>query len=132
MSTRSKGRYTLNKCKDYYEEKGYIVDQVELGGRFRKSKDLFSGYCFECGEVCKDGHDTLFPGFDLIAIAPGKPVLLIQVKTNTPATQGPYKDFARQYASRHVHVVVWTHYRRAGPRIQRYCKNGSIQEADLR
>ena len=132
MSAKSKGRYTITLCKEYYESKGYLVDEVELGGRFRKSKDLFSGLCFECGSVCsQEGHET-FPGFDLVAIKPSEPILLIQVKTNIPATQQPYKDFAKIYASRHVYVVVWTHYRRQGPRIQRYCKNGSIQEIDLR
>lgn len=117
MSTRAKGRRTLNKAKAFYEEQGWLVDEVELGGRFRKSRDLFS---------TED-----FGGFDLVAIRSGV-TKLIQVKTNTPATQGPYKDFAKQYAGRKLLIEGWTWYDRAGPVIHKFHKNGKVTRIDKR
>jgi hypothetical protein len=117
MSARGKGRRTLNKAKEYYEGQGYLVDEVELGGRFRKSKDLFSS--------------ETFGGFDLVAIKQGL-VLFIQVKTNTPATQRPYKEFARKYCGRSVRVEGYTHYDRRGPVIHHFNKNGTVTKKDLR
>lgn len=117
MSTRAKGRRTLNKAKEYYESNGWKVDECELGGRYRKSRDLFSS------------ED--FPGFDLVAIKPGR-VRFIQVKTNTPAIQGPYKQFAKRYCGNKFSVECWTWYDRQGPVIHRYYKNGKVKRFDER
>jgi len=131
MSSRAKGRRTLNKAKDYYEGRGWLVDEVELGGRFRKSKDLFSGHCFDCGEVCGiDSHGS-FSGFDLICLKEGV-VKFVQVKTNTPATQGPYSDFAQEYAARNVRIEGWTWYDHQGPVIHKFHKNGKVTRIDKR
>lgn len=117
MSSRAKGRRTLNKAKEYYEERGWLVDEVELGGRFRKSKDLFA---------TED-----FGGFDLIGLKPGL-VKFIQVKTNTPATQGPYVDFASRFASRYVKVEGITWYDRKGWVVHKFHKNGKVTRVDKR
>lgn len=117
ISTRSKGRRTLNKAKEYYEEKGWLVDEAEKTGRFRKHKDLFS--------------TETFGGFDLVCIRDGV-TKLVQVKTNTPAIQGPYKDFARKYAGRYIKIEGITWYDRAGFVVHRFMKNGKIKRIDLR
>ena len=117
MGARAKGRRTLNKAKEYYESDGWLVDEVELGGRFRKSKDLFS---------TED-----FGGFDLICLKPGK-VKFIQVKTNSPATQSPYSDFAARYASRYIKVEGLTWYDRRGWVVHKFYKNGKVKRVDLR
>ena len=115
--SRAKGRRTLNKAREYYESKGWLVDRVELGGRFTKSKDLFSS--------------ETFGGFDLVALKPGK-IKLIQVKTNSPATQGPYIDFAKQYAGRNIRIEGITWYDRQGFVVHRFHKNGKVTRIDLR
>lgn len=115
--SRDKGNRTVNKAIDYYENQGYIVDRVELGGRFTKSKDLFSS-----------DH---FGGFDLVALKPGT-LLLIQVKTNTPATHGPYEEFAKKYSSRNIQVIQCVWYDRRGWVFYRYNKTGGYRRTDLR
>lgn len=115
--SRAKGNRTLRKAIEYYEEEGWLVDRVELGGRFTKSKDLFSS--------------ETFGGFDLVGLKPGR-IILIQVKTNTPATQGPYIEFAKTYSGRNVLVEGWTWYDRKGPVKHRFYKNGKVKRVDLR
>lgn len=134
MSSRAKGRRTLNKIIDYYIEEGYIVDETELGGKFRLYRDLFAGYCTNCwkreDEGCCD-NPKRFEGFDLIALKPSV-VELIQAKTNTPSKQMNYKLFAGKFASKNVVITVATWYDYRGLRIQRYQPDGTIEETDLR
>lgn len=129
-----KGRRTLNKAKDYFEENGWLVDECEQGGKFRKYKDAFAGYCISCwertDEKCCD-NEKRFGGFDLLSVKNGRCVLT-QVKTNSPATQGPYKEFAKMFASSQVEVWVMTWVDYKGFRIQKYQPNGTIIEEDLR
>jgi hypothetical protein len=115
MSSRSKGNRNIRKAFQYYQEqdKDWITDRVERTARWIKEKDLFGL-------------------FDIIAVAPGGHVHLVQIKSNRPATQKPFKEFAKKYASTRVHVIVMTWYDYKGWRIQRYLKNGKIQEKDLR
>ena len=131
--SRAKGRRTLNKIIDYYIEQGYIVDETELGGKYRLYRDLFAGYCTSCWkreEDCCDDPER-FEGFDLIAIK--FPVTeLIQAKTNTPSRQKNYKRFASSFASSNLVITVATWYDRDGLRIQRYQPDGTIEETDLR
>lgn len=115
--SKAKGRRTLNRAKEYYTEQGWLVDECELGGKFRKSKDLFS-------------TDT-FGGFDLVCLRPGC-IKLVQVKTNTPAVQGPYVDFARRYAGKNIHIEGITWYSRRGFVIHRFYANGKVKREDLR
>lgn len=137
MSSKAKGRRTLNKAKKYLEEQGYIIDEVELGGKFRKYRDLFAGYCTSCwqrtdDEGCCKNPDR-FEGFDLVAVRAKLPVVLfVQVKTNQPSTQRNYKKFAAKFASRYVGVWVMTWYDHDGLRIQKYYSNETIKELDLR
>lgn len=134
--SKAKGRRTLNKAKEYLEEQGYIIDEVELGGKFRKYRDLFAGYCTNCwqrtDEKCCDNSDR-FEGFDLVAVRSKLPVVLfVQVKTNQPSTQKNYKKFAGSFAGKYVGVWVMTWYDRKGFRVQKYYSNGTIKELDLR
>lgn len=117
MSSKAKGRRTLNKAKDWYEKQGWLVDEVELGGKFRKSRDLFSS--------------DSFGGFDLVGIKRGKTVL-IQVKTNTPPTQGPYQKFAKKYAGRNLVIEAWTWYDSKGPVIHKFSSSGKVLREDYR
>ena len=132
--SKAKGRRTVAKAKEYWESQGYIFDECELSGRFRKSKDLYSGLCTKCwkwNENCNHPDKYIFEGFDAIAMN-GKRLLLLQIKTNSPATQLNYKRFAKKFGNRYIRVVVMTWYDRQNWRIQTYCKNGSIIEKDLR
>lgn len=115
--SRAKGGRTRRKAEKFFRDQGYIVDRVELSGKFTKSKDLFSS-------------DT-FSGFDIVALKP-KEFILIQLKTNTPPTQQEYIDFAKKYASSQIKVLCMTWYSRDGWRLQYYFQNGNIKEIDLR
>lgn len=133
MSSREKGRRTLNSAKDYLNENGFIVDEVELGGQYRKYKDLFAGLCIYCWSLeedcCTDRRE--FDGFDLVAVK-SELIVLVQVKTNSPATQLPYKEFAKQFGSDAIEIWVMTKYDYKGFRIQKYQTDGSITEIDNR
>lgn len=145
MSTRSKGNRTKNRIKEYYQSLGYIVADGEQVSKYSKVQDLFSDYCLNCKEQCrdhkgeglickcgdKDSEQDRFPGFDLVAIN-DKHTVWIQCKTNSPSTQRPMKEFAKAFVHRKRYIVCATWYDRAGLRIQKYCKNGSIIEKDLR
>lgn len=62
MNTHAKGNRNKNKTKEYLQNQGYIVADVEKSGRFIKEKDAF-GFC------------------DLIAICP-LDTIFCQVKSN--------------------------------------------------
>lgn len=135
-STKKKGARTRYKALEYWQSKGYLVDTVEQGGRFNKSKDLFSRYCTNCWNVynedppcCK--KNNRFSGFDIVALNK-KEILVIQLKTNTPASQEEYKQFAMRFANRKLKIVCMTWYDRKGWRIQYYQQNGKVKEEDLR
>jgi hypothetical protein len=136
LSTKKKGQRTKYKALTYWQDLGYITDTVEQGGRFNKSKDLFSSYCSNCWQRYDDETNCCknkqrFSGFDIVALKP-KEMLLIQLKTNTPSTQAEYIQFAKQFANRYMKVIVQTWYDRKGWRIQYYQANGKIREIDLR
>ena len=115
MSSK-KGRRTVKKALRLFSERGYSMDTVEKKHRYAKARDLFSEEC---------------DGFDIVGISPEE-FLLIQVKTNKPATQKTYKEFAKKYGNDVVKVVVATWYDHKGWRIQWYRPDGKIIEEDLR
>lgn len=133
MSSKAKGRRTIRSFKTLLDKWGWLHDEVELGGRYRKYKDLFAGYCLNClnreDDCCEDRD--IFPGFDLVGIKNGN-VSFIQCKTNTPATQHDYREFSKLFATRNIEVWVATKYDYKGFRVQKYKSDGSIEELDLR
>ncbi len=132
MSAKAKGRRTIVKAIDFLKDKGMIVDEVELGGRFRKSKDLFSGLCTKCWKHdCEHILEDTFDGFDLVAMD-GTNVWLIQVKTNKPPTQKPYIRFAKQFAGKYIRILAMTWYDRKGWVLHTFNKNGTVTKNDLR
>ena len=132
MSTKNKGRRTISKAKEYLLKEKYLVDEVELGGKFRNSRDLFAGVCTKCWKTeCVHEESNRFEGFDLIALSENK-VVFIQVKTNKPARQHNYKKFARKFVTKDLKVWCMTWYDRKGWVIQKYNKNGTITKKDLR
>lgn len=132
MSAKAKGRRTITKAIEFFHNKNMIVDEVELGGRFRKSKDLFSGLCTKCWKHdCEHILEDTFDGFDLVAID-GTNVWLIQVKTNKPPTQKPYIRFAKRFAGKYIRVLAMTWYDRKGWVLHTFNKNGTVTKNDLR
>ena len=132
MSAKAKGRRTIVKAIDFFKDKGMIVDEVELGGRFRKSKDLFSGLCTKCWKHdCEHILEDTFDGFDLVAMD-GANVWLVQVKTNKPPTQKSYKRFAMSFAGKYIRVLAMTWYDRKGWVLHTFNKNGTVTKNDLR
>jgi len=129
--SKAKGRRTVTKAIKYFQDKGMIVDEVELGGRFRKSKDLFAGLCTKCWELECDHSDTRFDGFDIIAMD-RRNVWLVQIKTNRPPVQKPYIRFAKDFSNRYIRVLAMTWYDRKGWVIHTFNKNGTITKRDLR
>ena len=130
--SRAKGRRTQNKAIKHLENLGYIVDVVERTGKFRKYKDLYSGFCVNCWkreDECCDNKDE-FEGFDIIAIKSDH-TILVQIKTNSPATQRTFKKFAKKFATKHRKVWCMTWYDRSGWVIQDYTKT-KIIKTDLR
>lgn len=129
--SKSKGRRTVTKAIQFFHDKDMIVDEVELGGRFRKSKDLFAGLCTKCWTQECAHEDTRFDGFDLIAMD-GVNVWLVQVKTNKPPTQKPYIAFAKKFGGRYIRVLAMTWYDRKGWVIHTFNKTGTVTKKDLR
>jgi|SRR5690625_416646 len=114
--SKAKGGRTRRKIEDYYRALGYEVACVEKGGsRYIKNRDLFSD---------KSYSDS---GFDSIAVA-NNCVTLIQCKSNRPATQAFYKEFAKKYAGEALQVIVATLIDRKGCRFQNYTNTGKIEE----
>lgn len=136
MGSIAKGNRSVKKAITHEQHHGRIVEKVERGGRFAKSKDLFAGLCLNClQDNCEEPCKDRFSGFDLISLEKGKVngvIRLIQVKTNTPAVQDGYKKFASLFAGKYLRVFVYTWYDRKGFRIQEYLKNKTIKETDLR
>ena len=132
MSAKAKGRRTIVKAIEFFKDKGMIVDEVELGGRFRKSKDLFSGLCTKCWKHdCEHILEDTFDGFDLVAMD-GTNAWLVQVKTNKPPTQKSYKRFAMSFAGKYIRVLAMTWYDRKGWVLHTFNKNGTVTKNDLR
>ena len=129
--SKAKGRRTVTKAIGFFHEKGMIVDEVELGGRFRKSKDLFAGLCTTCWLEQCDHSDPKFDGFDIIAMD-GSNVWLVQIKTNRPPTQKSYIRFAKKFAGKYIRVLAMTWYDRKGWVIHTFNKNGTVTKRDLR
>lgn len=114
--SRQKGNRNIRKVIERYKEelsRDWKIDRVERTAKWIKEKDMFGL-------------------FDLVAVAPKGHVHLIQVKTNRPPTQQPFRDFASKYASHKVKVKCFTWYDYKGWRIQTYLKNGKIKEVDER
>jgi len=112
MSNRAKGKRTIRKAKDFYSEKGWQIEDVEKSGKYTKETDLFGL-------------------FDLVGIKDGQ-VLFVQVKTNRPATQAPFKEFAKKHCGDAILVHVYTHYDYKGAVIQKYKNNGKVIKEDYR
>ena len=132
MSAKAKGRRTIIKAIEFFKDKDMIVDEVELGGRFRKSKDLFSGLCTKCWKHnCEHILEDTFEGFDLVALD-GSNVWLIQVKTNKPPIQKLYKLFAQKFATSYIRILAMTWYDRKGWVIHEFKRDGVVNKKDLR
>ena len=132
MSAKAKGRRTIIKAIELFKNKGMNVDEVELTGRFRKSKDLFSGLCTKCWKLdCEHVLEYTFDGFDLVAMD-GSNVWLVQVKTNKPPLQKPYIRFAKKFAGKYIRVLAMTWYDRKGWVLHTFNKDGTVTKNDLR
>tara|TARA_Y100001937_G_scaffold41376_1_gene58669 strand:+ start:699 stop:1136 length:438 start_codon:yes stop_codon:yes gene_type:complete len=132
MSAKAKGRRTTVKAMTYLRELGMIVDEVELGGKYRESKDLFSNLCTKCWEIkCNHVLEETFSGFDLIALHDNQ-VLFVQVKTNKPPLQKSYKLFAQKFATQYIRVLAMTWYDRKGWVIHEFKRDGVVNKKDLR
>ena len=116
----------------YLRELGMIVDEVELGGKYRESKDLFSNLCTKCWEIkCDHVLEETFSGFDLIALHDNQ-VLFVQVKTNKPPVQKSYKLFAQKFATSYIRILAMTWYDRKGWVIHEFKRDGVVNKKDLR
>ena len=132
MSAKAKGRRTINKAISYLRSLDMIVDEVELKGKYRDSKDLFSGLCTKCWKIhCNHALEERFEGFDLIALYKNQ-VFFIQVKTNKPPTQKSYKLFAQKFATDYIRVLAMTWYDRKGWVIHSFGRDGAVTKNDLR
>lgn len=118
MSTRRKGNRNRRRVQHYFSDIGYITANVEKTGKFVSEKDLFA---------LSEGEDYNDKGFDVLAIKKHR-VLLIQVKSNTPAVQAFYRDFAKKYACECIGVICATVIDYKGMRIQEYQYDGTIEE----
>lgn len=130
--SRQKGNRTKRKAIKYLEDLGYIVDTVELTGKWTSHKDLFSHYCVNCWkreDECCDKKDE-FEGFDIVALKPSE-FIMVQIKTNSPPTQRTFKAFAKKFAGSVIKVWVMTYYDRKGWVIQNYTPTKLIRK-DLR
>lgn len=112
MSTRRKGNRTRRKSQEWYEDQGYETGVVEQQHRYAQQRDLFDL-------------------FDIIACK-GTEIIFVQVKTNSPAKQEPYKLWAMAHCNKFIKCHVWTWYDYKGPVIQKYLPDGEIETIDER
>ena len=77
VKSRQKGNRTQLKAIRYLEDAGFLVNKVEVGGRFEKVKDLFGLF-----DLCAIRTHDLF---------------LVQVTSNTPHTHKKYLEFSKNY-----------------------------------
>jgi len=110
MKTRVKGNRVQRKAIQQLEIEGYLVDKVEVGGKFAKSKDLFGL-------------------FDLVALHKNTKPSFIQVTCNRPHTHKKYLCFSLEYPMVNIIQMVW--YDRKGWKIFNY-DNGTKKVYDGR
>ena len=110
--SRAKGKRTIRKAKEFYRDKGWQIEDVEKSGKYTAETDLFGL-------------------FDLVGIKEGV-VLFVQCKTNRPATQAPFKEFAKQHCGDAIMVHVYTWYDYKGAVIQSYTNDEKIHKEDYR
>lgn len=123
MSTNDTANRTIREyIKPYLDQHDYVAEKVERTSKHAMEKDIYS-----------EG--------DIVAVPirrRDRPVLLVQAKTNTPATQKNMRQCAKAYAGPCLAVLCITHIRNSGPqkgtglRVQRYYRDGSMDEEDLR
>jgi len=101
MSNYRKGVRNKRRVRKFYEEKGWAVADVE--------------------DMSKYGKTDKFGVADLIIIDDGT-VRLVQVKSNTPETQGVMQRVADKLG---VPTVCATWYDRDGLRLQEYVPSSS-------
>jgi len=101
MSNYRKGLRNKRRVRKWYEENGWAVADVE--------------------DMSKYGSTDKFGIADLIVIDDGK-VRLVQVKSNTPETQGVMQGVAERLG---VVTVCATWYDRDGLRLQQYIPGDS-------
>ena len=116
-TSKSKGARTLKKAREELEREGFIVDRVELTGKYTSSKDLFSEHC---------------DGFDLLALNAQGVIRMVQVKTNTRPAKKTYIEFAKKYATKSIQVWGYTWFDRKGWVKQKFNRSGTITEKDER
>jgi hypothetical protein len=107
MSSKQKGRYSSKVAVSYYEGEGYLVDEVEKTGRFRKFKDLFSEH------FSKRGRSA---GFDLVAVHKSKEPIFIQVTTTTPKVHIDFLAFKGEFPT--VGVEQYVRRKRSVPDLR--------------
>ena len=103
VNTRAKGGRVQRQSIKYYEERGWRVAKVEVGGKFVKEKDMFGL-------------------FDLVCIK-GSKCLFVQVTTNRPHTHKDYHAFSLKYPIPGISIVQVVWYDRRGWKIFTYNKN---------
>ena len=69
--------------------------------------------------------------FDLIGLRRNQ-ILLVQVKTNRPATQKPYIDFAKAYAGSNLSIQMLTWYDHKDFVLQKFYSTGRVSTEDFR
>lgn len=109
MNTRNKGNRNQLKVIKHFDQLGWLVDKVEVGGKFAKSKDLFGL-------------------FDLVAIKDGI-VKFIQVTTNRPHTHKKYQSFCDTWSHG---CEQWVWYDRQGWKLFYYFPHLKRGVVDLR
>jgi len=87
VNTYQKGARTVKKGRDILRDRGWITADVELKGKYIKTKDLFGL-------------------FDVMAIKPGR-TKLIQFKTNRMPVMKEYIKFKKKYIQFEVEVWCW-------------------------
>lgn len=116
--SRAKGNRNRRKVERLFRKWGYLVANVEKGGKFTKEKDLFA---------LSQGDGYADKGFDSLALGDGN-IVFIQVCSNIPKAQAFYRDFAKMYADGYTEVVVATVEDYYGIKLQYYEPDGSIIE----
>lgn len=99
VNTRQKGNRIERKAEQQLENQGYQISRMPH---------------------TRYGPSDFFNMYDIIAMKPGAPLKMIQVKANQPPTLTQFKEKALKTTPlEHVQIEIWTHHDRLGWKTRR-------------
>ena len=94
INKRQKGNRVQLKAIEQLEAEGWLVNKVEVGGKWEKSKDLYGLWDI----LCLSRYEILF----------------VQITCNQPHNHKDYIEFSKKYSAANYKYQQWVWYDRKG------------------